>query len=175
MEAGVVLLPGNRQEEGAILSLSVTDNVTMNVLDEFFQKRVLRRSLMSDRARSLIEQVDVRPPEPKLLFSSLSGGNQQKALLAKWLQRKPTVFLAHEPTLGVDVGARRQISVLLEQATEQGAAVVCASSDYEELAAMCDRVLVLAHGRIVAELAGAELTKDRIAERCLTAGATAVA
>jgi ribose transport system ATP-binding protein len=170
MKAGVVLLPANRQEDGAIFALSVTDNVTMNVLDQFYDKIGLRRGLMTERARSVIKEVDVRPPDPKLTFSSLSGGNQQKALLAKWLQVKPRVFLAHEPTLGVDVGARRQISILLEKATEQGLAIICASSDYEELASICDRVLILAHGKVVGELAGPELTKDRIAEQCLTAG-----
>jgi ribose transport system ATP-binding protein len=170
MSAGLVLLPANRQTDGAILSLSVTDNVTINVLHRFMEKRLLRRNRMTQRTRELVTAFDVRPPEPRKVFSSLSGGNQQKALLAKWLQTKPRIFLAHEPTLGVDVGARRQISILLEEATDRGSAVICASSDYEELAAICDRVLILGDGRIVAELTGASVTKDRIVERCLASG-----
>jgi ribose transport system ATP-binding protein len=170
MSAGVVLLPADRQTDGAILSLSVTDNITMNVLHRFMENGLLRRNAMTHETSALITAFDVRPPEPRTRFSTLSGGNQQKALLAKWLQVQPRIFLAHEPTLGVDVGARRQISILLKQATERGTAVICASSDYEELAAICDRVVILAQGRVISELSGAGVTKDRIAERCLTAG-----
>ncbi|MDX6685950.1 MAG: ribose transport system ATP-binding protein, partial [Baekduia sp.] len=98
------------------------------------------------------------------------GGNQQKALLAKWLQTRPALLLLHEPTQGVDIGARRQIFRRIRSAAVDGAAVVCVSSDYEQLAMICDRVLVFAHGRIGRELEGAELTKARITEQCYRLG-----
>ena len=121
---------------------------------------------MQRDARKLLEQFDVRPPDPRLTYGSLSGGNQQKAMLAKWLQTKPSLLLLHEPTQGVDVGARQQIFQLTRKAAADGAAVMCVSTDYEQLAAVCDRVVVFGRGRVARELAGDQLTEERIAEQC---------
>jgi ribose transport system ATP-binding protein len=111
-----------------------------------------------------MEEFDVRPREPNTAYENLSGGNQQKAMLAKWLQTEPKVILLHEPTQGVDVGARAQIFGMLGDAASAGASVLCASSDYEQLAAVCDRVIIVARGRVASELSS-NVTKDRIAER----------
>ena len=100
------------------------------------------------------------------MLGELSGGNQQKALLAKWLQREPPVLLLHEPTQGVDVGAKQDVFERLRQAAEAGAAVLYCSAEYEDLAHLCDRVVVFQAGRIAAVLSGADLTEDRIVERC---------
>ena len=89
----------------------------------------------------------MRPNDPGRNYQSLSGGNQQKALVAKWMQTEPQLLLLHEPTQGVDVGAREQIFRMLSAAAEGGMSILCASSDYEQLAAICDRVLVLGNGR----------------------------
>jgi ribose transport system ATP-binding protein len=97
--------------------------------------------------------------EPLSIFS---GGNQQKILFGKWLSQKPSVFLLDEPTQGVDVGAKADLHRELVTAAEDGAAVVVSSSDHEELADLCDRVLVIVEGRIIAELGGAELTEGNI-------------
>jgi ribose transport system ATP-binding protein len=121
---------------------------------------------MRGDARKLLEQFDVRPPDPRLKYRSLSGGNQQKAMLAKWLQTKPSLLLLHEPTQGVDIGARQQIFELTRKAAADGTAVVCVSTDYEQLAAVCDRVVVFGRGRVARELTGAQVTKERIAEQC---------
>jgi ribose transport system ATP-binding protein len=120
---------------------------------------------MRRRARELLHRFDVRPPDPDLTYESLSGGNQQKALLAKWLQTDPQVIFLHEPTQGVDVGARAQIFQMLVDAARGGASVLVASSDSEQLAAICDRVLVLARGRLAVEISGDEITKERIGEQ----------
>jgi ribose transport system ATP-binding protein len=101
-----------------------------------------------------------------LKYQSLSGGNQQKAMLAKWLQTRPSLLLLHEPTQGVDVGARQQIFQLTRNAAADGTAVVCVSTDYEQLAAVCDRVVVFGRGRVARELTGDQVTKERIAEQC---------
>jgi ribose transport system ATP-binding protein len=109
-------------------------------------------------------------------YGALSGGNQQKALLAKWLQTDPRLLLLDEPTQGVDVGARQQIYELIRTAAQdRGMHVVCASSDYEQLAALCDRVIVFGRGRIWRELAGAEVTKERIIEQSYAAMAAEAA
>ena len=102
-----------------------------------------------------MDEFDVRPNDPSLPYGALSGGNQQKALLAKWLQTEPRLLLLDEPTQGVDVGARQQIFELIRDGrAERGMRVLCASSDYEQLAAICDRVLVFGRGRICRELIG---------------------
>jgi ribose transport system ATP-binding protein len=166
LAAGIALIPADRQRDGSVGSLSVGDNVTVPVLHKYRSRVGLNRSRMQSDARKLLEQFDVRPPDPRLKYGSLSGGNQQKAMLAKWLQTKPSLLLLHEPTQGVDVGARQQIFQLTRKAAADGTAVVCVSTDYEQLAAVCDRVVVFGRGRVARELAGDQLTKERIAEQC---------
>jgi ribose transport system ATP-binding protein len=132
-------------------------------------------ALEEAEVRRLAEAYDVRPPEPNRLLGTLSGGNQQKAIVAKWLAMKPSVLLLHEPTQGVDIGARKQLFAHIRGAANSGAAVLLASIEYEDLANLCDRVLVFQDGRIVAELDGDNLSKDRILEcayRVVAGGAT---
>ena len=163
----IALLPADRQGAGGIGELSVTDNVTLPVLSRFRSALGLDRRRMRTATRDLGVTYDVRPNAPLMKFQDLSGGNQQKALLAKWLQTGPALLLLDEPTQGVDVGARQQVFEAIKQVADQGAAVVCASTDYEQLAVICDRVLIFARGRIVQQLVGADVTKQRIAERTL--------
>jgi ribose transport system ATP-binding protein len=115
-----------------------------------------------------MREFDIRPLDPAMTYSGLSGGNQQKALLAKWLQIEPSFLLLHEPTQGVDVGARQQILAVIRRAAERGTAVVCASADYEPLAQLCDRVVVMGRGRVTAVLSGPDVTKEHIAAACYT-------
>lgn len=160
---GVAFVPGDRKREGAAVDLSVADNITTQALERHRPWRLRRRALagLADR---LVEEYDVRPRNPHAIYGSLSGGNQQKALMAKWLDTEPEVLLLHEPTQGVDVGAREQIFAALDAARSRRTAVVCASSDCEQLARICDRVVVIARGRVQAVLTGSSLTKDHIVE-----------
>jgi ribose transport system ATP-binding protein len=169
LEAGVALVPADRQRDGSVGSLSVGDNVAVPVLHKYRSRIGLHRGRLRSDARRLLEQFDVRPPDPRLTYESLSGGNQQKAMLAKWLQTKPSLLLLHEPTQGVDVGARQQIFQLMRKAAADGTAVLCASTDYDQLAAVCDRVVVFGRGRLRRELTGDQITKERIAEQCYSA------
>jgi ribose transport system ATP-binding protein len=162
----MALLPGDRAREGSLPSLSVSDNVTMQVLGAFRGPFGLRRRALDRRAATLCDEYDVRPSDPALAYGSLSGGNQQKALLAKWIQTEPALVLLHEPTQGVDIGARAQIFALLGRVAGGGASIVCATSDLEQLAAICDRVVVFGRGRPVAEVTGDQLTKEHLA-RCV--------
>jgi ribose transport system ATP-binding protein len=112
-------------------------------------------------------EFDVQPPEPHLPLATFSGGNQQKSLVAKWFARGPAVMLLDEPTHGVDVGAKKQLFRHVRDAAEAGTGIVVASVEAEDLAQICDRVLVLRHGRVAAELTGGLLTAARIAEQAL--------
>jgi len=162
---GFVLLPADRQRDASVPSLPIGENVMLAVLHRYRTPWGLRTRPMRRRAQELLHGFDVRPADPQLSYESLSGGNQQKALLAKWLQTEPRAIFLHEPTQGVDVGARAQIFKMLGEAARGGACVLVASSDNEQLAAICDRVLVLARGRLAAEISGGEVTKERIGEQ----------
>ena len=163
--AGMALIPADRQGAAGVGSLLVRDNVMLQVLDKYGSRRLKKRRYLT-AAREALRRQDVRPPEPLMDFQALSGGNQQKVVLAKWLQAEPQVLLVHEPTQGVDIGARLQVFETITKAAAEGMCVVCASSDYEQLASICDRVLVFSGGQISCELTGEEITKDRITERC---------
>ncbi len=113
----------------------------------------------------MMRGVDVRPPEPEHLFAELSGGNQQKVVLAKWFATKPSVLLLHEPTQGVDVGSRHEVFAQVREFTDRGGAVLIATTDHDELAHVCDRVFVFRDGRPVAELSGDALTSEAIVEQ----------
>ena len=169
IDSGIVLIPADRPGAGAIGALSVADNVTMPVIGVGIRRWLLNRTDLLRRAAALDEQFDVRPPDPRLAMSNLSGGNQQKVLLAKWFQRSPRLVLLDEPTQGVDIGARQTVFRHIANAAQTGATVLCASSDYGQLAAICSRVLIFSGGRVVAALVGSEITKEAIAERSLGA------
>ncbi|MCD2113774.1 sugar ABC transporter ATP-binding protein [Rhodococcus rhodochrous] len=159
----VVYVPPDRKVEGSAPELTVAENVTLPVLGTGFVKpRALK-----DIATALAEHCDVRPRDPQAVYGSLSGGNQQKALLGKWLQTDPVLVLLAEPTQGVDIGARARIFEMLRETARGGAGIVVASSDYEQLSVLCDRVLVFSHGHVVAELTGDNLSKHHISDSVL--------
>ena len=164
--AGVVLLPADRARASGIGSASVLENMTLPVLGSFFGHGRIRKGAERAHVLRLMTQFDVKPVDPDRRFGALSGGNQQKALLGKWLQVRPTVLLLHEPTQGVDIGSRKEIFRIIREVAELGAAVVIASSEHEDLAHLCNRVIVMRRGRVVTELSGDDLTSDRILERC---------
>jgi ribose transport system ATP-binding protein len=169
-ELGLALIPADRKTDGSVGSLPVGENVALPVLGRYFNGIALKRRRMAHETRTLLDEFDVRPSNPALAYGSLSGGNQQKALLAKWFQTSPRVLLLDEPTQGVDVGARAQIFDLLRTAVgEREMQIICASSDYEQLALLCDRVIVFGRGRVWRELVGEDVTKDRIIEQSYAA------
>ena len=149
------------------VSLPVSDNVTMPTLATAFRRWMLDRRGMVEQAAEMGRRFEVRPADSRLPMASLSGGNAQKVVLAKWFQMTPKLILLDEPTQGVDIGARQTVFRHIAAAAEAGAAVLCASSDYEQLAAICSRVLIFAGGRVVASLEGDAISKDAIAERSL--------
>lgn len=162
---GMALVPGDRKNAGSVGTLSLAENVNLTVLDRHFRCGRLRHGKLRDNVRELITEFDVRPAVPEMDYGSFSGGNQQKALMAKWQQIKPAVLLLHEPTQGVDVGARQQIFDMIRASTATGA-TICASSEYEQLETICDRVGIFVRGRLVTFVTGVDITKARIADLC---------
>jgi ribose transport system ATP-binding protein len=168
MERRLALVPGNRASLGAASDASATENVTLLTLRRFMSRLGwLQRREERRRVAALMNAYGVVPPEPVRRFGAFSGGNQQKLIIAKWLENEPAVLLLHEPAQGVDVGARRQILKRVREIADSGTPVVVASAEYEDLAQVCDRVLIFRHGRISGELAGHSLTHERILERLL--------
>jgi ribose transport system ATP-binding protein len=165
VENGLALIPVDRRGDGVVEGLSVVENISLPVLHHF-GPWCLQHSSLRKTVETLVREFDIRPGDTDNRVGNLSGGNQQKVLLAKWLQTKPKMILLDEPTQGVDVGAREQIYQILKRQAATGTMIVCASSDYEELATLCSRVLIFSHGRIVEELVGNQLTKETIAQRC---------
>lgn len=163
---GMVYLPADRLGAAGVGSLPVAENVGLPVLARLKRAFGLLDRDISAHAARLGADLGVKPNLPALPLSALSGGNAQKALLAKWLQLEPRLMLLDEPTQGVDVGARQDIWDALDRAAQGGTAILIGSTDYEQLAQLCHRVLVFARGRVVTELTGAQLTKDGIAEAC---------
>ncbi len=165
MALGMALVPGDRKNAGSVGTLSLAENINLTVLDRYFHGWRLRHGRLRENVAQLIAEFDVRPAVPELDYGSLSGGNQQKALMAKWQQIAPKVLLLHEPTQGVDVGARQQIFDMIRGSTANSA-TICASSEYEQLESICDRVGIFVRGRLVTFVTGDDITKARIADLC---------
>lgn len=171
--AGIALIPEDRASAGAHLGLTVRENMMLPDLSAFTRWGRVDRRAERREAEALIGRFGVRPPRADKRFGSLSGGNQQKAILAKWMRLEPKVLILDEPVQGVDIGARAEIYRLIGAAAARGAAVLMIDSDLEDLCRLCDRILVLHGGRIVRELAGGTAgTRDRILDVLYT-GATA--
>lgn len=166
IEADFALLPGDRHEQSGVASLSIFENMLLPDVDAYFRRGFLRTGAMRREAVRLGREYEVRPNDPELALSALSGGNAQKVLIARWMNRNPVLLLLDEPTQGVDVGTRANIFKALQKAAADDMSIVCASSDAEQLAEICDRVLVFARGQIVQEIVGNAVTKDHIIEAC---------
>lgn len=163
LDLGMVLVPSERLVQGIISELTLEENVMLPVLDRAFSRGRLRRKELRLGCEDVLRDHAVNPPRPTQPIGTLSGGNQQKAVLGKWLQLRPAVVLLNEPTQGVDVGARQLIFRLIREAARQGAVVLYASGDWDEVSRLADRVVVVADGRVADTLAGDEVTVDRIA------------
>jgi ribose transport system ATP-binding protein len=166
LRSGIALIPANRLRDGVIPTMTVGENVAQAVLRQHRRAHVLRLKSINQQVAATLHDFDVRPAAPASPMDTLSGGNQQKALIGKWLQVQPRLLLMHEPTQGVDVRARQQIFAYISSAAAAGTAVLIASSEYEDLARICHRVLVVRDGRAGRELSGAQLTEPELIKAC---------
>jgi ribose transport system ATP-binding protein len=146
IDAGVALVPENRRTQGLVLSHTVLDNFMLPHLSLFQRAGVVQLQAGLKAVREFISRLSIKTDHPRKVVGLLSGGNQQKVVLAKWLARAPRVLLLDEPTIGVDIGAKSDIVQLVRQLASQGTAILVVSSEFEELLAMSDRLLVLRDG-----------------------------
>lgn len=164
IQRGMVLVPGNRGRQSVAAPLTVASNVEGPVLRQHSRWGLVRGSVLRSYVQRLLTAYDVRPPYPDQKMGTLSGGNQQKAVVAKWLQISPRVLLLHEPTQGVDVEARADVFKIVADAVANGAAALLASSEFEDIAQVCDRVLVFRNGELAEQLDGPGLSADLLAD-----------
>lgn len=161
--AGLALVPEDRKLEGLILEMSVRHNVGLAALRANARAGFLLNAARErDDARDIIRRLGVKTPHDRQIVRNLSGGNQQKIVLAKWLALRPAALLLDEPTRGVDIGAKAEIYALMEDLAAEGLAVLFVSSEMEEILGMADRVLVMHEGRIAGELSRAQLTEEAV-------------
>ena len=163
IEHGLAYVPGDRKNQGLVLSMSVAENLMMATTSRSMRLRVPSRSRERAEARALAATFGIVAAVARRCVPTLSGGNQQKVVIAKWMRGSPAVLLMDEPTRGVDVGAKREIYRLLADAREEGVGILVSSSETEELLLLCDRILVMVRGRIVASLDRAQATEANLA------------
>jgi ABC-type sugar transport system ATPase subunit len=159
---GVAYVPESRKDSGLFLSRSIADNVTVPYLNALSSWGILRPRREARQAEPILNRAGVNPPSPKREVRTLSGGNQQKVLFAKWLWQQPKLLIADEPTRGVDVGAKFAIYQLLTDLAQAGLAILLISSELEEVLGMCHRVLVMRRGRPSAVFEDADLSEERV-------------
>jgi ribose transport system ATP-binding protein len=160
---GIGYVPEDRKVQGLVPGMTVRDNITLAVLRQLARAgHVVDRSVLEGVARRYVHELHLRPPRTDLPVGSLSGGNQQKVVLAKWLAVDLKVLLLDEPTRGIDVGAKAEIHGLIDELAHRGMAILLISSELPEVLAMSDRILVMSEGRLVGELSREEATQERI-------------
>jgi ribose transport system ATP-binding protein len=164
MRAGIAYVPENRGAHAAFPDLTVAENLSVAALSQYWRAGRLQLRRERADASDLLRGYSIRAAGIDAPLRSLSGGNQQKVMLARWLRRDPRVLLLDEPTQGVDVGARLEIYALIRAAAERGTAILLVSSDLEELAVLCHRVLVLGDGHVREQLQGTEIDPDSLQE-----------
>jgi ribose transport system ATP-binding protein len=169
LQAGMVLVPGDRGRDGVWMMGTATENLTLPVLGDMKRGFGLSRNAERKRAETLMGRFGVNPKMPALRLSAFSGGNQQKLLMAKWLQRDPAIVVLHGPTQGVDAAGRYEVLTMVRNAANRGGIAIIASDDAEELAEVCTRVLVIRHGVVVQTLIRPSISEDRILEACQVA------
>jgi len=159
---GMALIPEDRKTEGLMLPMSVRENLSFAALDRMSAAGVIDRGRQQSCVDRMMELLAIKSAGVDVPVGSLSGGNQQKVVIAKWLIRQPRILLLSDPTRGIDVGTKQEIYQLLRRLADEGAAIVFHSTDYDELIGCCDRVLVLYEGRIKRELVGKEITEQNL-------------
>jgi galactofuranose transport system ATP-binding protein len=164
IEAGLGFVTEDRKLEGIVPELSVAENMTLALLPQISRNGVVSETKQRELVEGFIRQLGIKCSGPNQKIRELSGGNQQKVLLARWLATNPKLLILDEPTRGIDVGAKGEIQRLIRELADRGLAVLMISSELEEVVEGADRVYVLREGRTVAELDGDAITEDRVLE-----------
>jgi galactofuranose transport system ATP-binding protein len=162
IRAGVGLLPDNRKAEGIVGTLSVRDNIALAALPRLARAGIVSEARLDKVVGALMSRLRIKATSPHQPASELSGGTQQKVLLARWLATHPRVLMLDEPTRGIDVGSKAEVQSLIDDLAVEGLAVMLISSDLDEIVSTCDRVVVLRDGAIVNQLTGTDITEKNI-------------
>lgn len=162
IEAGIAMIPEDRKRHGVILDMSIRDNTTMPCLEKISNKKVINKQEEVSVTEKFEKSLRIKTPTIEQLVKNLSGGNQQKVVLAKWLAMNPEVLIFDEPTRGIDVGAKQEIYEIMNDLANQGKAIIMISSDMEELIGMSDRIVVLCKGRMAGSLSKGEISQESI-------------
>ncbi len=162
IRAGIGLVPESRKEQGLFLQMAILENITINAMPQLSVGGFLNKYALQKSAQKQVDDLSIRLASLDLPVVSLSGGNQQKVVLARWLTLRPGVLILDEPTRGVDVGAKAEIYRIMSQLAEVGVAILMISSELPEIVGMSDRILVMREGQIVAELPGRTTTQEEI-------------
>ena len=162
IESGIGLLPADRKREGLVLSMNVRDNVTLASLEKILNRGIVNRGAQEELATAYVDSLTIDTPSLFQKVKFLSGGNQQKVVVAKWQCRGLDTLIFSEPTRGIDVGAKVEVYQLMNRLVQEGSSIVMISSELPEILGMSDRVLVLHEGRIAGELQRDEATQERI-------------
>jgi ribose transport system ATP-binding protein len=170
---GIALVPEDRKTDGLMLSMSVSDNLSFAALDRLSRAGMIGRDDEARAVTTLVQQLVIKAPDLSDAVGTLSGGNQQKVVIAKWLMTAPRIILLNDPTRGIDVGTKQEIYLLLRRLVAAGAAVILYSTDYAELIGCCDRVGVFFDGRITRWLQGDDLTEHALVATALNIGTPA--
>jgi ABC-type sugar transport system ATPase subunit len=162
IDAGIAFVPEDRKNEGLIAMMPVRHNMTLPILNRLQRFSFLNKSRERRLVQDAIRDLSIKTSGPEQEVQYLSGGNQQKVVLAKWLATRPRVVILDEPTHGIDVGAKAEVYAIMRQLARQGTAILMISSELPEIIGMSDRILVMRSGRIAGELARAEVSEEKI-------------
>jgi len=162
IKAGIIYLSEDRKLEGLILCRSVSENIALANLKRYFRGALLNRTLEAKDSTEMVKKLNVKTPSIKTNAGALSGGNQQKLVISKWLLRSPKIFIMDEPTRGIDVGAKYEIYKIMCDLAKQGAGVIMISSELPEIIGVCSRALVMSGGKVTGEVSGPDMNQKKI-------------
>jgi len=163
----IAFIPEDRKELGLFLDLSVEHNITITNIDAVISKTLISKRKRAGMAQDTAERLKVKPNDIKMAAQNLSGGNQQKVVLGKWLSGNPEIIILDEPTRGIDVGAKSEIYKIIQNLADEGVSVIVLSAEFKEVNGICDRILVLRKGRIIEELTRENSSTEKILSAAL--------
>lgn len=157
---GIALLPEDRSREGLFIERKIKENISAPIIDTICRKGIVNRKKENEIAEKYVEELKVRTPSIETVVGTLSGGNQQKVVISKWIATSPKVFIMDTPTVGIDIGSKAEIYEQIHKFADEGMAIILISDEIQEVMANCNRVLVMAHGKCVVELSEEDLMQE---------------
>ena len=162
---GIAYIPADRKSDGLMLIHSVSTNMTITILEKIKQNTLLNAKAERSIVGDWIKKLDIKTPSKNTIINSLSGGNQQKVVLAKWLGTEPKLLILNEPTRGIDVGSKAEIYKLMNELCEKGIGIIMISSDLPEVMGMSDRIVIISEGKVTGIINKEEFSQDLIMKK----------